>query len=387
MTEFTDTFIRKMLVANSAADSTVNVDGRQMLCFCSNNYLGLATHPELVQAGLETISEFGVGTGASRFVSGNTSLHEQLETDIAHFESADAGVVFSSGYMANVGTVSALVRRGDVVISDRLNHASIIDGCRLSGAKMLVYPHRNVEALEKIVKRYRARYKRALLVTDTVFSMDGDVAPIDRIAKVCTENDMIFMVDEAHATGVFGKTGRGVCQAQSVVADVHLGTLSKALGCSGGFISGKADLMENIRNRARSFIYTTAMPATLCATASAAIRVLGANAVQWLDDYWKKIGYFKQGLAKIGFDAAGFESQIFPLLADSDENALRIAESFQNEGIMVTAIRPPTVPAGTSRLRLTVIRTHTYEQLDRCLEVVQSMKHLFCMESATGKVK
>src|SRR3989337_1314968 len=256
----------------------VQINGKPYLSFCSNNYLGLADHPKIKQAAIEAIHQYGWGTGASRLVAGNMILHQELEKKIAEFKGTDAALLFPTGYMANVGAICALVGREDIVIGDKLNHASIIDGCRQSGATFRVYPHNNVNQLESLLQK-SSIYRRKLVVTDSVFSMDGDAAPLPEIVEIAKKYDAILMIDDAHATGVFGKQGKGMIEHYRLEGkiDIIMGSLSKAIGSIGGFIAGSKHLIDFLKNKARSFIYTTALPTPACAASLARLSPIPAD--------------------------------------------------------------------------------------------------------------
>jgi 8-amino-7-oxononanoate synthase len=366
---------RSLRVVDGAQGRLIDVDGRKLLCFCSNNYLGLANHPSLTHAVREAVKRFGWGSGASRLITGTMRLHEHLERRLAAFMGTESALLFPSGYMANLGVISALVGRGDLVVVDKLNHASIIDGCRLSGARMRVYPHRNVDRLEKILRTAHG-YGRKLVVTDSIFSMDGDLAPLPDIIAVAKRHDAVVMVDEAHAVGVLGAGGRGVAELLGVRDGVHVtvGTLSKALGGAGGFVAGLVSLTDYLKNRARSFIYSTAAPPSVCAAALAAL-----DYVETHPDTRRALvrtaGTLKAGLVRLGFDTLESAAHIIPVVLGGAEEALSFAGFLTERGIMATAIRPPTVPAGTSRLRLSVTALHTSGDIARLLRACASSRY------------
>ena len=320
--------------------------------FCSNDYLGLSRHPLVKEKAKQAIDQHGFGAGAARLVSGNTALHEALEQKIAAFEKREAAIVFSTGYMANLGAITALVGEEDAIIIDRLDHASIIDACRLSKAKLQVYPHKNTKALEKILQKSRTA-RRRLIVTDTVFSMDGDLAPLAELSRLAKEYDAMLMSDNAHATGVLQINNP---------ADVVMGTLSKAVGSLGGFIAGSAELIDYLRNKARSFIYTTALPPAACAAALAALEIIETDrALQ--EKLWRNIRRLCPKAA----------SAIVPLVIGDAAETMRLSAALFDRGFFVSGIRPPTVPDGEARLRITVTADHTEEEI-RCL--VTSLREL-----------
>ncbi len=356
----------------SGKGATVRINGRELINFCSNNYLGLANHPKGQKKAAEMLKKFGTGAGASRLVSGNFKLHEELESKIAKFEKTQASIVFPTGYMANLGTIQALVGEGDAVIVDRLDHASIIDGARLSGAKLLVYSHRDTKQLAKVLERSKA-FRRRLIVTDHVFSMDGDIAPIEQLARLAARYHAMLMVDTAHSTGMLEFKLRWPRMAENMIV---MGTLSKAIGSLGGFVAGKKGLIDYLRNRARSFIYTTALPPSVAAASIASLDILSK------DDkpskrMWANVKYLKEKLKPLGFNTMGSQSQIVPLFIGDTQLAVRLSAYLFENGIFLSAIRPPTVPKGTSRLRLTVTAMHSKDDIDVLASKLAEAKEKF----------
>jgi len=361
---------REFKTLDGATDRVVTLYGTPFLCFSSNNYLGLANDPRLAAAAKGALDEYGVGAGASRLVSGNQRIHRELERRVAQLKSTDAAIVFPTGYMANVGTIAALVGEGDAVIMDRLNHASIIDGARLSRAKLVVYSHCDLGSLEQALTRART-FRRRLVVTDTLFSMDGDIAPLHEIALLAKRYNAMVMADDAHATGVLGEHGRGAlehggCEGE---IDVVMGTLSKALGCLGGFVAGERRLIDYLRNTARSFIYTTALPAAMCAAAIAAIDIVEDEPERRrvLRD---TVAVFKAGLREKGYAADHTPAPIVPIILGDPARAMDKARELYANEIFVPAIRPPTVPKGTSRLRVSLMAGHTRDDVERLLSLL-----------------
>jgi 8-amino-7-oxononanoate synthase len=348
---------RRTRLVSGSQGPTVTVDGRPVLLLCSNNYLGLADHPRVREAAAEAALRWGVGAGASRLVSGTMTVHERLERRLATFEGAEAAVLFGSGYLANVGVVSALAGRGEVVFSDELNHASIVDGCRLSRAEVFVYRHADLDHLAWGLARARGR--GALVVTDSVFSMDGDVAPLAGIVELARAHGVRVAVDEAHGTGALGPGGRGAVAAAELSGevDVVVGTLGKSLGAYGAYACADAPLIEYLVNAARPFIFSTAPPPPAVAGALAALDVLEAEPerVERLAD---NAGVLRGALADAGLDAGASPTQIIPLVVGEADRAVRACEAALARGVFAQAIRPPTVPEGTSRLRLAVMATH-----------------------------
>ncbi len=357
---------RDLLAIDGPADAVVTVGGRPLLMLASNNYLGLATHPRVRAAAAAAAERYGCGSGASRLVAGDLALHHDLEGRLAAFKHAPAALLFTSGYHANIGVIPALVGPGDQIFSDELNHASIIDGCRLARARVIVYPHRDATALARLLAE-AAPARRRLIVTDTVFSMDGDVAPLVEIVELAERFDAWVMVDEAHATGVFGPTGGGVAEALGLGTriQVHMGTLGKALGGFGAYVAGSRELIDLLVNRARSFIYTTGLPPATVAAGAAALDVL-ATEPERRSALWVRARLLREGLAALGFQTAG-DSHIVPLVVGDNAAAMALAAAALVRGVFVRAIRPPTVPSGTARLRLTPMATHTPAQIDFAL--------------------
>lgn len=356
---------RSLLSVEGVEGPFVKIGGKKYLCFCSNDYLGLAGHPRIKRAAQEAIERYGWGAGASRLVSGNTTIHEALEVELAHFKGTEAALVFPSGYMANVGAVTALVGKGDIVIGDRLNHASLIDGCKLSGADFRVYAHKDVEGLEGVLRR-SSQYGKRLVVTDGVFSMDGDLSPLPNIVELAKKYKAMLMVDDAHGTGVLGKKGKGTLEHYGLEGgvDVQMGTLSKALGGIGGFVAGSKTLIEYLKNRSRPFIYTTALPVAACAAAREALKVIEDEPSR-REALWRNVRCLKEGL-----NVPGVESPIFPIVIGDAKEAVALSGFLFEKGLWVTAIRPPTIPEGTSRLRVTVTSEHTLEHIKTLLQAL-----------------
>ena len=351
------------------------VDSREVVNFSSNNYLGIANHPDLAAAAKEAIDRYGCGSGASRLISGNMTPHEELEAKLAGFKGTEAALVFNSGFQANTGMLSTLAGEGDAIFSDELNHASIIDGCRLSRAKTIVYPHCDLDRLEDGL-RAATQYRRKLIVTESIFSMDGDEAPLAGIVELAERYSAAVMVDEAHATGLFGATGAGVV-AKLGLGDrvlVQMGTLGKALGGFGAYVAGSAALRELLINRCRSFIFTTSLPPAVMAMAIAAIDLVRREP-QRRDALWKNCRRLTTGLRALGFPVES-ASPIVPVIIGDAGRCMRFSERLLERGVFAQGIRPPTVPSGTSRLRITLMATHTAEQIDRALETVKDVNAL-----------
>jgi 8-amino-7-oxononanoate synthase len=366
---------RRLRLIEGEQGPIVTVDGREALNFCSNNYLGLANHPALCAAAKKAIDRYGCGSGASRLISGNMTLHEELESKIAELKGTEAALVFNSGFQANTGILSTLVSEDDFILSDSLNHASIIDGCRLSRAKVMIYAHCDLEQLERELRKTPAK-SRKLVVTESLFSMDGDEAPLAEIVELAEKYGAMVMVDEAHATGVFEPNGAGLV-AKLGLGDrvlVQMGTLGKALGGFGAYVAGSSALRELLINRCRSFIFTTALPPAVMAMGVAAIELVQREPErrQALRDNCELL---QAGLKSLGYSIANSRSQILPLMIGDATQCMKLSDELLQRGVFAQGIRPPTVPAGTSRLRITLMATHTREHIDRALEVFGQLKH------------
>lgn len=347
-------------------------DGRMVVNLSSNNYLGLNTHPALVRAAMEATERFGVGSGAVRSIAGTMKLHIELEKRIAQFKNVEACVVFQSGFTANAGTVAAILGKGDLIISDELNHASIIDGCRLSRADIRVFPHKDTDALEKILTETQALPGKKLVITDGVFSMDGDIAPLPKIVELAGRYGAIMMVDDAHASGVLGRSGRGTIDHFDLhgKVDIQVGTLSKAIGAMGGYVCGSQKLIEFLYHRARPFLFSTSHPPAVAATCLAAFDILEKEP-HWIERLWKNARFFKEGLDKIGFNTGFSETPINPVMVGKGELAMNFADELFKEGVFAQGIGYPTVPESKSRIRTIVTATHSREQLQYALDVMQ----------------
>ena len=353
---------------------TIFLDGQEVLNLSSNNYLGLANHPAIRAAAKEAIDRYACGSGASRLISGNMTLHLELEESIAKLKGAEAALVFNSGFQANVGLLSTLVGEGDVIFSDALNHASIIDGCRLSRAEALIYPHCDLDRLESDLRKTQKNSKK-LIVTETVFSMDGDIAPVREIADLAARHGAVVMVDEAHATGVFGPNGGGIVEEMGLGGQVliQMGTLGKALGGFGAYVAGSRNLRDLLINRCRSFIFTTSLPPVVIAMAIAAIDIIKKEPQRRraLRDNSKTL---REGLERMGFSLGRSGSQILPLMVGDSAKCMILAERLLQNGVFAQGIRPPSVPPGTSRLRIVPMATHTREQMEQALRAFKDAK-------------
>jgi 8-amino-7-oxononanoate synthase len=355
---------RRLRLVDGPQAPTVLLDGQPVLLLCSNNYLGLADHPRLRRAAADAALSLGTSAGASRLLSGSMSIHFELEQRLAAFKGTEAALLFGSGYLANTGTIAALARQGEVVCSDELNHASIIDGCRLAGAETFVYRHADAEHLEWGLRRAAGR--ASLIVTDGVFSMDGDVAPLSELSDLARRHRCRLMVDEAHATGCLGPGGRGSVAAAGLTdeVDVIVGTLGKALGGYGAYVCGSAELVDFLVNSARPFIFSTAPPPPAVAASSAALELLQERPKR-VEKLRANAAALRSGLLEQGLEPAGSETQIVPLVIGEADDAMALCERLLEDGLFAQAIRPPTVSPGTCRLRLTVMATHAIADLRR----------------------
>jgi glycine C-acetyltransferase len=357
----------RILEGPSAAES--RFDGKEVINLASNNYLGLTTHPKLIEAAVDATRSYGAGSGAVRTISGTMDLHMELERRIAAFKSVEACVVFQSGFAANAGTVAAVLTPEDHIISDELNHASIIDGCRLSKAKIHVFPHKDHEAARRILAEMDGAPGRKLLITDGVFSMDGDIGPLPELVDAAERYGAIMMIDDAHSSGVLGRNGRGTVDHFGLHGrvDIQVGTLSKAIGVLGGYVCGTRNLIEFLYHRARPFLFSTSHPPAVTAACLAAFDIL-ENEPERIDTLWDNTRYFKQGLTASGFNTGASETPITPVIVGEAARAHRFSAELFNEGVLATGIGFPTVARDKARVRTIVTATHTKEELDRALE-------------------
>nr|WP_258871934.1 8-amino-7-oxononanoate synthase [Virgibacillus dokdonensis] len=354
--------LRKM---ETASQSARIVDGEKKIIFSSNDYLGLANDKRLIHATIEALQQFGVGSSGSRLTTGNTYWHEKLEKKIATFKQTEAARLFSSGYLANIGVLSALAEAEDVILSDQYNHASIIDGCRLSKAKTCIYRHVDMEDLERKLAA-TTKYKQRFIVTDGVFSMDGSIAPLDRMMELAGHYHAYVIVDDAHATGVLGQSGRGTSAYFGIMPDVVIGTCSKAIGTEGGFVAGSSTLVDFLMNYARTFIFQTALSPAICAATYTAIELIEQDASR-REHLHYNIRKVKEGLNGMGYAVKGDHTAIIPVIIGDQQLALEFAKELEEKGIYAPAIRPPTVPNGESRIRLTVTASHSMKEIDDVL--------------------
>ncbi|MBF0595663.1 MAG: 8-amino-7-oxononanoate synthase [Candidatus Omnitrophica bacterium] len=365
--------LRSLRTVASAQGREIVCDGRQVLNFCSNDYLGLAADVRIVEAAKQVMGLHGFGSGSSRLVCGNMDEHAALEAEIATLKKTEAALLFSTGYMANVGIISALVGRDDVIFSDRLNHASILDGIVLSRAEMKRYPHNDMVALEQMLAA-ETKARRKLIVTDSVFSMDGDVARLPELAALAKRYHAWLMVDEAHAFGLFGASGAGMAEEMGVAGsiDIQMGTLSKAAGSFGAYAAGSKVLVDFLVNAARSVVFTTALPPSVAAASRAALGIIRAEP-QRREKVLASAAFLREALRSLGLDVPSGTTPIIPVMLGSAERALCCSKELLESGILVSAIRPPTVPAGTARLRVTVTAAHTDQDLERCVSAFRKV--------------
>ena len=365
---------QKLRILETEQLPVANFDGQEVINLSSNNYLGLTTHPKLKEAAVQAVEEFGVGSGSVRTIAGTMTLHMELEEKIARFKQVDASVVFQSGFAANAGTVQAILGKEDVIISDELNHASIIDGCRLSRAEIKVFPHKDVEACEKILQEIQDRGGRKLLITDGVFSMDGDIAPLPALVELAEKYGCIMMIDDAHSSGVLGRNGRGTVDHFNLHGrvDIQVGTLSKAIGALGGYVCSTRDTIDFLCHRARPFLFSTSHPPSVAATSIAALEVLEQEP-QLIDDLWANTKFFKEGLKKLGFNTGLSETPITPVIVGEATLAHEFSRQLFRAGVFAQGIGYPTVPQDKARIRTIVTATHTQEELSRALEILEAV--------------
>lgn len=352
----------------------LEVDGRKVLNFCSNNYLGLANDPRMVAAAQDALQRYGVGPGAVRSIAGTMDIHTELEQRVAAFKQAEAAITFQSGFCANLGTIQALVGKRDVIFSDELNHASIIDGCRLSGATIVRYEHCSPASLEQVIKENEGTYEKAMIITDGVFSMDGDIAPLDKLYEIAEAHDIILMVDDAHGEGVLGKGGRGIVDHFNLhgKVDIEVGTFSKAFGVVGGVVSGNAVIIEWLKQRGRPFLFSSAVTPPDVAACIAAIDILESS-TELVDRLWENGRYFKAGLADLGFDIGFSETPITPVMLGEAPLAQQFSRELFENGIFGTSIGYPTVPKGKARIRVMISAAHSRDDLDDGLDAFEKV--------------
>lgn len=364
---------RRLTVLESGTKPVVSYKGRPVILLSSNDYLGLASHPSVIRAAVQATEQYGSGAGASRLICGTLPPHSELESALASFKGTEAALLFGSGYLANLGVIPALIGRNGLILADRLCHASLIDGCRLSGADFRVFRHRDVDHLESLLKR-RQSNRRTLIVTDGLFSMDGDLAPLAELASLAQRYDAILYIDDAHGTGVMGATGRGTLEALGVEDKIpfHMGTLGKALGSSGAYVVGSEEIARYLLNTARSFMFTTAPPPATAAAAHAAVTIIRQEPER-RTRLWENQARMFHGLRRLGFRLTETVSPILPVLIGDATTALAFSEQLLAHGVYAPAVRPPTVPHDTSRIRVTVTSQHTADHLDEALQAFESV--------------
>ena len=361
---------QKLMVMETEQSAICRFDGQEVINLSSNNYLGLATHPKLKQRAGEAIERYGVGTCGVRTIGGNMTLHMMLEEKIASFKSVEAAVLFQGGFTANAGTIQTILTKDDIVISDELNHASLIDGCRLSGAKVKIFPHKDIEACEKILKGIMNRTGRRLLITDSVFSMEGDIAPLPELVDLAERYHCIMMIDDAHALGVLGRNGRGAVDHFNLHGrvDIEVGTLSKAVAAVGGYVCSKRDVIEFLHHRARPLLFSTSHPPSVAAACLAAFEVLEDESGR-IQTLWSNTNFFKEGLKSLGFDTGVSETPITPVIVGDTPLAHEFSRQLFAAGIFAKSLGYPTVPRGRARVRTIVSATHSMGDLSRALEI------------------
>lgn len=358
----------------SPQGSWLIVDGQEMLNFCSNNYLGLANHPQLREAAKAGIDRYGVGPGAVRTIAGTMEIHLELERRLAAFKNVEAAITFQSGFMANLAAIAALVGREDVIFSDELNHASIIDGSRLSGARIVRYGHADPASLDQVIKENEGTYRRALVITDGVFSMDGDIAPLDKIHEITAKHNLMLMVDDAHGEGVLGDGGRGIANHFHLEGkvDIEVGTLSKAFGVMGGYVAGNATIIDWLRQRGRPFLFSSAPTPADTAACIAAVDVL-ERSTELVDRLWQNARYFKSEMKRLGFNTGVSVTPITPIMLGEAPLAQDFSKRLFESGLFATALSYPTVPKGKARIRVMISAAHSSADLDKALQIFQGV--------------
>ena len=368
---------RELVEISSSMTPEIVIDKKIYYQFASNNYLGLTTDAKITNSVISAIKKYGNGTGGSRLVTGTSNLHSKLESDIAKFKKTDDAIVFSSGYLASIGTISSIMNKDDIIFSDELNHACLIDGARLSRSKIVIYKHSNMKDLESKLKKFKASNGKKMIISDSVFSMDGDIAPLDSIVKLSKKYECISMIDEAHATGILGDTGSGASEMFGVQdkIDICMGTLSKAIGSVGGYIAGSSDLIDYLKNRARSFIFDTSLPAGALTASIGAIKLIERQP-SIRDDLNNNIQYIQDFLASSSFNYLKSVTPIIPIIIGDEEKALECSRFLLKNQIYVPAVRPPSVPKGQSRIRVTLMATHKKKHIDKIIKVMENLEKI-----------
>ena len=363
---------RKLRRVEGEQSHRIKIEGREVIQFSSNNYLGLASHPRLKEKVVKIVEQYGCGSGASRLVSGNLDLYEELEERLARLKNTPSALVFNSGYLANLGVIPSLMQEGDAIFSDELNHASIIDACRMSRAEIAIFRHRDADNLEDLIRKTKGR--KNLIVTDGVFSMEGDIAPLPDLVRIAERYSALLMVDDAHATGVLGERGSGSAEHFGLEGrvDIQMGTLSKALGGFGAYIAGDQELRDYLINTARSFIFTTALPPAVLASGIAALEVIEEEP-GLRKRLWENVLLFKPRIQALGFQITNTETPIIPVIIGDPQLTLQMADMLLDEGIFIQAIRPPAVPEDTSRLRIALMANHSVDELELALHALEKV--------------
>jgi len=365
---------RKLPILESASEAEVILNGKRVINLSSNNYLGFANHPRLKKAAVEAVEKYGVGSGAVRTIIGNMDLHEEMETLLAEFKREEAVMTFQSGFNCNAGTIQAITEKGDVIISDELNHASIIDGARLSRADKTVYKHSDMNHLEEVLKECRAKYRNILIITDGVFSMDGDIAPLPDIVNLAEKYSAMTYVDDAHGSGVLGESGRGTVDHFHLHGrvDFSIGTLSKAIGVIGGYVAGSETMREWLSHRGRPLLFSTSLPPAAVGSIIEAVKLL-MSTTEYTDRLWDNAKYFKEKMSKLGYNIGNSQTPITPVIIGDEAKTMEFSKKLFENGVFASGIVFPTVPKGTGRVRCMVTAGHTKEQLDRAVDVFKKV--------------
>ncbi len=369
-----DGVYRKLPVFEGENKSTIKLNGKEVINLSSNNYLGFASHPRMKKAAIDAIEKYGVGAGAVRTIVGNMDLHEQLEKELAEFKREEAVMVFQSGFNCNAGAIQAITAKGDLIISDKLNHASIIDGARLSKADKTVFNHSDMEDLERVLKENQGKYRNMLIITDGVFSMDGDIAKLPEIVELAEKYGALTYVDDAHGSGVLGENGRGTVDHFNLHGrvDFSIGTLSKAIGVVGGYVAGKKVMQEWLNHRGRPVLFSTSLPPQAVAPIIEAIKMLKESS-EYTDKLWENAKYFKDKLAKLGFNTGKSETPITPIIIGDEAKTMEFSKKLLENGVFVSGIVFPTVPKGTGRVRCMVTAGHSQEELGRAVDIMEKV--------------
>ena len=369
-----DGVYRKLPVLEGANEAEIILDGKKVINLSSNNYLGFANHPRLKKGAIEAVEKYGAGAGAVRTIVGNMSIHEELEKLLAEFKREEAAFIYQSGFNCNAGTIQAVTDRGDLIISDELNHASIIDGTRLSKADKKIFKHSDIDDLERVLKTERANYNNVLIITDGVFSMDGDIARLPEMVELAEKYEAMTYVDDAHGSGVLGESGRGTVDHFNLHGrvDFSIGTLSKAIGVVGGYVSGSNTMYEWLNHRARPVLFSTTMPPAAAGAIIEAIKML-MESTEYTDRLWDNARYFKEKLGALGFNTGHSETPITPVIIGDEAKTMEFSRKLLEKGVFVSGIVFPTVPKGTGRVRCMVTAAHTKEQLDRAVEAFEAV--------------